>query len=592
MRIRLRTVLAAPLLFCALACSNKSSNSVNPALVPAPVKDARVADCEPGRPGGRLVFAALGEPKSYNALLAMDQNTLAVAQRLHAGLVALNRLTHKIEPALAKSWTFSADRRQLDLRLREGVRFSDGHALTADDVVFTFTALTDRRLNLRLSTSFIVDGQPVRAEKLGDYAVRLHYPKPTAQAEQDLSEVPILPRHKLEAAYQAAQMESAWTPAAPPQEVVGLGPFKVKEYAAGQRLVLERNPHYWKTDKNGIRLPYLDTMVFLFIPDQNAQRLRLESGEVDMLDDLRPDDFAALQRVAGPKGLMLADVGPDINSEFLWFNQNPEANPQTGKPHLAPHKYRWFSDVRFRRAVAHAIDRRALIEAGFLGKASPSYGPFNESNKLWSNPSVPRYDYDPGRARALLREAGFNARAGAPLLDPSGQRVEFSLLTNAGNKPREKLASLIQQDLAKVGVTVRLTTLETGAMVQSITTSAYEACLFVFRNGNPDPSSQQSVWLSASPMHAWYPRQKTPASEWERRLDQLMTGQMVAFDFGERKRLVDEAQQVIAENVPFIYLVSKNILVGARRHVGNFKPSVLDHRTLWNSDELYLRAGS
>ncbi|MBI1746811.1 MAG: ABC transporter substrate-binding protein [Acidobacteria bacterium] len=580
------------LIFILAGCSNKPSAADKVPIFAKLAKDACVVDCGAGRYGGRLVYAAPAEPKSFNRLLVKDQGSFDIAERIHAGLIQLNHSTQKLEPGLAKSWQFSQDHRILDLALREEVRFSDGHPFTADDVVFTFTVLLDPKLNLPLRTAFVRDKELLRVEKTGTYAVRLIYPKPTVTAEFDLKDVALLPRHKLEAAYQSGQMESAWTGGAAPEEIVGLGPFKVKDYIPGQRLTLARNVHYWKVDRAGARLPYLDSLVIIFIPDRNARLLRFESGEVDIHDDLRPEDFSTLQRADRQRDLVLYDIGPAISSEFFWFNQNPELNPKSKQPYLAPHKFKWFSDVRFRRAISHALDRGTMSQVGFLGKASPAYGPFNASNKVWSDPTIARYEYNPGQALALLQEAGFKLNAGSSLVDRQGHPVAFSMITNADNTLRQKMGSLLQQDLAKVGISVRLAPLEFGAVIQAITGGDYEACLFGFRNDNPDPSAQQGVWLSNNSMHAWYPNQKTPATAWERRLDQLMTEQMFAFDFKERKRLVDDAQKIIAENIPIIYLVSKDILVGAKRKIGNFKPSILDHRTLWNCEELYWQAGS
>lgn len=593
MQPRSRSFICLTILLIALvSCSRKLSTADKaPAFAPL-TKDACVADGENGRYGGRLVYAAPLEPKTFNRLLAKEQGSFDIAERIHASLFSFNRIAQMIEPGLAKSWQFSDDHRTLDVQLRREVRFSDGHPFTADDVIFTFAVLLDPKLKLSMAASFMVDGQPVLVEKSDTYAVRLRYPKPIVTAERDLTQVAILPQHKLEIAYRNGRMESTWNAATPPAEVVGLGPFKLKEYIPGQRLTLERNLHYWKVDKAGVRLPYLDALVVLFIPDANTRLLRFESGELDMHDNLRPEDFASLQRTAARRGLVLADVGPDISSEFFWFNMNPGINPETKKPYLPSHKYRWFSDVRFRRAISHAIDRTTMIRVVFMDKAAPAYGPFNSSNKLWADPTIPKYDYDPTRAKVLLQDAGFIVRDGIPLQDRSGQRVEFSLVTNADSTIRQKMAALIQQDLAKLGITVRLSTLELSAIAQAIGNSNYEACLLGFRNNDIDPSAQQSVWMSNAPMHPWYPNQKTPATEWERRLDACMSAQLSAVNPKERKRLIDDVQQIIAENAPIIYLVSKDVLVGAKNAIGNFRPSVLDHHTLWNCETLFFRSGA
>jgi peptide/nickel transport system substrate-binding protein len=175
-------------------------------------------------------------------------------------------------------------------------------------------------------------------------------------------------------------------------------------------------------------------------------------------------------------------------------------------------------------------------------------------------------------------------------VDRSGQAVEFSIISSSSNAQRMKMATLVQDDLAQVGIQVHVVPLEHRAVIDRVFQSFdYEAAIMALGGGDADPNPEMNVWLSSGTSHLWHMGESQPATAWERELDQLMQQQMVTLDYPKRKKLFDRVQQVIAENVPFVFLATPNLLAGARREIGNFHPAVLDHYTLWNADELYVR---
>src|SRR5580698_9988390 len=256
--------------------------------------DRMVLEGVPGHAGGRLVVALRSEPKTLNPALALDEPSRDVIRCMTADLIHINRGSLKTEPALAKSWSVSRDGRQYTLQLRRGVRFSDGEPFNADDVIFSFQVYLDEKVDSSQRDLLVVGGKPIIVVKVDDYAVRFELAQPYAAAERLFDSVAILPRHLLQSGYRAGGLSQAWSLSMAPGEFAGLGPFRLKEYVAGQRVVLERNPYYWKADRAGNQLPYLNEVVFLFVPSEDAQVIRFQSGDTDVLSRFSAENFAVL----------------------------------------------------------------------------------------------------------------------------------------------------------------------------------------------------------------------------------------------------------------------------------------------------------
>ena len=304
-------------------------------------------------------------------MLATDDTSRNVIQCLTSDLIHINRGSQKTEPALAKSWTVSSDGKVYILKLRRGLKFSDGQPLDADDVIFTFQVYLDENVDSPQRDLLIIDGKPIEVEKLDAYTVRFQLAQPYAAAERLFDGLAILPRHLLEAAYKQGKFSDALKISAPGGQFAGLGPYRLKEYVAGQRIVLERNPYYWKQDSSGTRLPYLDELVFLFVPSEDAQVIRFQSGETDVLSRFGADDFEVLQKQQAARNYRVYDLGPGLEYNFLFFNLNDVNSKDL--PEVA-RKQSWFRDVRFRQAVSSAIDRDGIIQLVYHGRATPLWG--------------------------------------------------------------------------------------------------------------------------------------------------------------------------------------------------------------------------
>ena len=547
---------------------------------------------ESGRPGGRIVVALRSEPKTLNPLIAVDGTTREVISAMQADLVHINRATQLTEPALAKSWKVSPDGLRYTLTLRQGLKFSDGHPLDIEDVLFTFRVYLDEAVHATQRDLLIVGGKPIAVSKVNAQTVVVTLAKPYGVGERLFDGLMILPRHLLETAYKEGKLAQAGALGTPANQWAGLGPFRLKEYVAGQRLVLERNPYYWKTDEQGGRLPYLDEIVLLFVPSADAQVLRFQSGETDMISRLGAENFSVLSRQA--RDYSMADAGPGLEYNFLFFNLNDLG--EKAPPEMA-RKQSWFRSEKFRQAVSAAIDREAIVRLVYQGRGAALWGPVTPGNPRWVNARVAHTGRSLDKSRELLAQAGFRLVSGEngepSLLDADGKTVEFSIITSSSNADRMKMAALIQDDLKQLGMRVQVVPLELRSLIDRVTqTKEYDACVLGVVSFDADPNSDLNVWLSSGGMHLWNPSQKRPATDWEAEIDRLMEQQLTATNTAQRKKIYDRVQEILAEHQPMIFLASPDILAGAKRSVGNFHPVVLEPYVLWNVEQLYQRNGA
>ena len=540
-----------------------------------------------GHYGGHLTIGQRAEPRTLNPVTATDAVSREVIGRLMGDLIEINRSSQQTEPALAKSWKISPDGRTFTLQLRKGIRFSDGHPFDADDVLFSFNVYMDEAVDSPQRDLLIIDGKPILVTKLDQYTVRFALPRPYAAAERLFDGLAMLPKHLLEKQYHEGHFAQAWSLNVQASEVAGLGPFRLKQYVPGQRVVVERNPYYWKVDQKNQRLPYLDELVFLFVGTEDAQVMRFEAGETDIISRLSSENYNLLSREKSRVGSQLADIGPSLEYNFLVFNLNDLSGKKLGK---TADKQAWFSDLKFRQAISAAVDRESIVRLVYGTRGAALWGNVGPGNKLWINPTIPHPSRSVETARQLLKAAGYSWNAAGQLLDATRQPVEFSIITSSSNSQRMKMATLLQDDLSHLGIQVHVVPLEFRAMIDRVFQSFdYDAAIMGLGGGDADPNPEMNVWAFSGTSHLWHLGETKPATDWERELDQRMQQQMVTLDYAKRKQLYDRAQQLIAENLPFIFLGTPNILAGANARVGNFHPAVLDPYTLWNADELYVR---
>lgn len=579
-----RAVFLVPVFVLAFMVFGLWGGSAAPAFArPSESPEYLVVGGPAGRPGGRLVVALRAEPATFNPVYAGDVPSRTVVGRLTADLIHLNRETFASEPALARSWEVSPDGRRFTLELRRGIRFSDGHPFDADDVVFTFQVYLDERTASRFRPQLTVGGKPLRIEKLAPDRVAVELAQPYGVGVQLFDSIAILPAHRLREAYAEGRLNSAWGVGTKAEDVVGLGPFRLSRYLPGERLVLERNPYYWKVDGSGQRLPYLDEIVVLFVPSEEAQLTRFESGELDVIERLTPESFDRLEDANGG-AYELYDAGAGFVFHFLFFNLNDLDS--AALPEIA-RKQAWFRDPAFRRAVSLAVDREGILRLVYRRRGAALASHVTPGNKAWLNTSLTVPERSIPEARRLLAEAGYSWDAAGRLTDAGGERVEFTLATNSSSSERVQMATLIAEDLRLLGMEVRPAPIEFGSLTDRVLkTYDYEAAILGLTDG-VDPIEVMNVWSSDGDRRLWRLARKTPEPAWQAEIDRLMQEQVTTIDRQERKRLYDRVQAILAENQPCILLVSPNVLTGADRRLGRFAPTVFEHVTLWNADELH-----
>jgi len=508
--------------------------------------------------GGELRFCLRTEPKTFDPLKVEDDASAAIRYLTGGVLVRVNRETQALEPELALSWKVSKDGRQISFRLRNGVSFSDGSAFTADDVAYTIQQLMDPALHSATGDAFRSGTGTVETKVISPTQISIKFPEQVSGLDRLFDQVAILSQHSGR------------------KETAVLGPFMLADYKPGSTVLLKRNPNYWKTDEQGRKLPYLDSIRLDIQPNRDVEMLRFKRGELDLINSLDSEYF---DKLAATAPQLVHDAGPSLDSEQLWFNE-VMTSPIPG------YKKDWFRSANFRRAISEAINREDLSRIVFKGRAQPAVGPFSPANKFWFNARLKPQIYSPDAALKALQSDGFRMENGT-LKDKDGNAVVFSIITNAGNKVRERMAALIQDDLQKIGIHVNVVTLDFPSLIERMTQSFdYEAIILGLTNVDLDPNGEMNVWLSSAENHQWNPQQKTPETPWEAEIDRLMRAQASSSDPKKRKEAFDRVQEIVVEQEPFIFLINKNALSAVSASVHGADPVILSPQTFWNAERL------
>jgi peptide/nickel transport system substrate-binding protein len=511
-----------------------------------------------GQPANELRFCLRTEPKTFDPLKVDDDASLTIRYLTGGVLVRVNRQTQALEPELAESWKVSKDTREITFKLRKGVRFSEGSPFSAEDVAYTVKRLMDPALHSSTGDAFRSGNSTVATKILSPSQISVTFSAPIIGLAGLFDQVAIV-------SSQTANKETAV-----------LGPFLVSEYKPGANVLLKRNPNYWKKDSQGRPLPYLDSIRLDIQPNRDVEALRFRRGELDLINSI---DTEYYDRLAASSPAVVHDAGASLDSEFMWFNQVANAP-------IPPYKRNWFRSTNFRRALSSAINREDLSRVVFNGHAQPGIGPVSPANKFWFNQRLTAESYAPAAALKRLEADGFSLHNGS-LRDRDGNAVEFSIVTNAGNKYRERMAVMIQEDLGKVGVKVNVVTLDFPSLIERFAQKFnYEAAILGFQNVDLDPNGQMNIWLSSAENHAWNPQQKSPETVWESEIDRLMREQASASDPKKRKAAFDRVQEIVAEQAPFLYLVNKNALSAVSTSMEGANPVILSPQTYWNAERL------
>ena len=534
--------------------------------------------------GGTLTSSLRSEPKSFNRIVDRQVPTDLYSILTSSKLVRVNRATQEVEAGLAERWTVSPDNLTYTLTLREGVTWSDGAPFTSADVLFSVQAIFDPKVDSLLAGSLKIDGVPLAVTAPDARTVVVKVPRPFGPGIALFDNLHLAAKHKYAAALKAGTFASAMGVATPPADLVSIGPFKLTSYAPGQRLVFDRNPRYWKKDAAGVQLPYLDQVVLEVVPDQNAELVRLQSGQFDLLQQqIRTEDIATLRPLEDQGKLKLIELGVAADPDAFFFNLR---SPYWDKD---PRRD-WITRKEFRQAISHAIDRESFANTVFLGAGVPIWGPVTPGNQKWFSPNVLRYGYSVERAKEILAGIGLINRDADPWLeDPKGTEARFTLLAYRGNSSVERGAAIIRDELKPLGIAIDVVLLEQGALIQRMLKGDFEAIHFIFNATSLDPAMNPDFWLSSGSAHIWNIGQSKPATDWEKAIDDLMIVVMSSVDQAERKKAFDDVQKIFAEHLPVLYFVAPRLYMGVSTRVGGLSPSILRPQLLWDVEHLTVK---
>jgi peptide/nickel transport system substrate-binding protein len=592
----LNSILLLLSLCCFCACDRTISYDRQVHDLP---EEVAISDCEIGRYGGIFILNETTQPTTFNPIVPNNLSTSMVLSRLMSGLIDFDPRTEAFTPALAKSWTVSPDGLTYTFHLRKGVLWSDGVPFTAEDVVFTFdtilaevvhpeTGQTMPRYPSRYYEQYHIDGEPIQYQAIDSHTIRFTLPKTYAPFLYDVSRT-ILPKHKLIAAFESDRFLKEWTTKTAietPQEIVGTGPFKIFSYKPGERLVLEPNPHYWRADAEGQRLPYIDYLVIKFVSESNTAIAHFATGKSDA-SGISAEDFEWVKRAQGTYDFTIYNRGPSASVNFFWFNQNAGISEE-GRPYLPKHKLEWFTDKRFRQAILHGFNREGLIDAILFGKGEVLHSIIPPAKGEWHNPNVRKYDYSIAKAKALLQSAGFYWDSDRTLKDRNGEPVRFNLLLVESDR-YDQIGVTFVENMKDLGIEVTLERTDFATLLKRTDgTFDYDMTILGWGSSSAayDPSGSKALYLSSGAYHMWNPRQEEPATEWEARIDDLIHLQEQTLDKKQRIAYMHEVQAILSEELPLLFGYSPYGYVGIKNKWKNiYIPKA--GTILWNLDEIW-----
>ena len=532
-----------------------------------PLKDYTL---ECGRYGGELILSANSDPKSFNPIIAKETSTTAITGFIFEGLTRTDPKTLEVIPNLALSWE-TEDGKTWLFHLRKDVKWSDGKKFTATDVVFTFNKLV---YNPTIPTGsrdiFTIEGEKIIVEEIDDHTVRFTLPSIFVPFLRALSQE-ILPKHKYEKVVDEGKFTFSMGLDSKPDDITGTGPFKLKKYSPGERIILERNPSYWKKDTCGQKLPYLDRIIFIVFPNPETVLLKFLEKEIDYYS-LRPQDLAIL----GPKqdDFTIYNAGIAFGSNFLTFNQNPQVNPHTTKPYVKKYKWEWFRSRDFRRAVSFAINRKKIVDVVLNGLGVEQYSPVSQANTLFYSDKIIKYPYDPEKSKNTLLSLGFHDSDGDGILeDKAGRKLEINLFTNANSPDRVIIATLIKKDLEEVGIKINFLPLEFNNLVNKLVATFDWEAILIGLTGGIEPYFGKNVWSYDGDLHMWNPTKK-PLDEYEVEITDIFNASAKELDENKRKELFARWQYIVSKEVPLMYTVLGYSIYAVRDRFGNLYPTV------------------
>ena len=550
-----------------------------------------------------LVLTIPDDPPTFNYPLA--RTPYGIFGFIYEGLISENGMNAKLEPALAESWIVSEDKRRITFTLRSGLKWSDGEPLTADDVVFTYQ---DIYLNQNIPTLYRdflrigKSGSFPSVRKLNPQQVEFILPEPFAPFLRYIERLKILPAHILRDSILSTDADgkplflSIWNNNTEPQKIISNGPFIIENYTPSQRIILQKNPFYWRSDNLGNSLPYIDRIIVQIISSTDSQLLRFRSGELDTIR-VAAEAFQLLKREEKRGKYRIYNGGPQLGYQFVGFNLN-QAKNSDGKSFVDPIKSRWFNNLKFRQAVAYAIDRERIKNNIYRGLGEVQHSSIGVQSPYYLSPEagLKVYNYDRYQAKKILLDAGFKYNDRNQLLDWDDNAVEFTILVKSEDKSRIDTTVQIKEDLSKIGIKADLQVLNFNTVLQKLLSRRDWECYvgsFGVKGADFEPNLLSLFWSSNGSFHQFNQGPQPgetqvknwQVSDWEKEIDRLLIAGYQELDENKRREIYSQFQQIIAEQLPIFFLVNPLSLQAMRNHLENVEFSAIGG-AFWNIDEL------
>ncbi|OLV17727.1 ABC transporter substrate-binding protein [Deinococcus marmoris] len=530
-----------------------------------------------GKAGGNMTLALGDAPQSLFYYGVIDNNLGLISQQLFDGLVEFNYSTYKIEPALAESWTISDGGKVYTFKLRQGVKWSDGQAFNADDVIFTYkNMIMNPEARAGDAGNFKLDGKDITIKKVDANTVQFNLPR-AAPAFLLQQRYFIMPQHKLvkfsqDGGAKAADINNAWPTNIAPAEVVGTGPFKLASYTAGQKVSLVRNPNYWKVDASGTPLPYLNALDFLIIRDPQAQVAQFLAGNLDQLN-ISGAQFPDLKskEVAGAPFKVIRSTALFGSPPFLAYNFDAKT----------PALSKLFGDARFRRAMQSAVDRERIIDTVYNGLATlPGHGIAPIDKQWYVNTKAQLGKFDLAAAGKALDALNVKDTDGNGVRNvPGGKDLEFDLTYGTDSSVYPAMATILQSDFKKLGVKVNLKGVLSSKLLSTGLSGDYEAILAAFGD-QPDPELRKPIWQPGGSLYFWH-RSTQPATDgatpnlakmapWEKEIYTIFNDAATTTVASQRKALYTRWQLLFAQNLPVTPIAKPENIGAISNKYGNY----------------------
>lgn len=482
--------------------------------------------------GDALSSGDIAEAINLIPAISSDSASHGVASYLYNGLVKYDK-DLKLVGDLAKSWEISPDNKTITFHLRNDVKWQDGAPFTAKDVEFTYEFM----IADDTPTSYDGDFRKVKNfEILDDYTIRISYDEPYSPALNGWG-IWIMPEHLLK----GVQVSKSLLQRKP----IGTGPYMLEEWNSGKSITLKANPNYF------LGKPNLDKVMIRVIPDQATQFMELLNGSIDIMT-LTP--LQAAKQTQNARYSDSYETYSHLSDSYNYVGYNLKREP--------------FNDKRIRQALSYATPQEEIIEGILFGKGVPATGPYKPGS-YWYNDKVKKYPYDIEKAKALLAEAGYKDTNGDGILEKSGKKLRFELITNQGNSPRSQTAEILQRSWKQIGVEVEIRILEWATFVNEYINKGNFDAIVMGWNIIQDPDIYD-VWAS----------EKCGGNGLNficyqnKEVDRLLAEGQKSYEPAVRKKSYDKIQEIIAEEQPYTFLYVPYANTALSKRFQNVKPEL------------------